>query len=301
MVSRNLDLALLRTFVAVAETGSMTTAAQVVKRSQGAISQQIKRLEAELRCALFRRGLRLRLTRAGEKLLAKSYQLLSLNDEAFSSLQRADFAGEVRLGVAHDVVRSLMPAALREFKQGHPGLLVTLTTDTSQALLSKLALGELDMTLTTDRVHGGDARPLFKSPLVWAGAHDGEAHRRPPLSVALGDERCAFRASAVEALARSGIEWRPIRQSGGLEAVFTTLEADCAIAPLLECAIPASLERLRERRLPALPDFSVNIRVAQGVHNATVEALADAVSRDLTRRFDSAPRDRSAKRTTRKH
>src|ERR1700722_14708461 len=105
MTVRNIDLALLRTFIAVVETGRMTSAAQVVGRSQGAVSQQIKRLEEELACSLFKRGVRMRLARSGERLLAKSHQLLRLNDETVSNLQRSDFAGEVRLGVGYDIVQ----------------------------------------------------------------------------------------------------------------------------------------------------------------------------------------------------
>src|SRR5580658_5656022 len=68
---RNLDMALLRSFVAVAETGQMTAAAKVVNRSQGAVSQQVMRLEQALGLILFerRKNQIARLTREGEKLL----------------------------------------------------------------------------------------------------------------------------------------------------------------------------------------------------------------------------------------
>src|SRR6266496_2989290 len=66
----DIDVSLLRSFVAVAETGRMTTAAKVVNRSQGAISQQIKRLEDLFRTPLFERhAAAVRLTRSGERLM----------------------------------------------------------------------------------------------------------------------------------------------------------------------------------------------------------------------------------------
>lgn len=281
MSTRHLDLAVLRTFIAVAETGRMTSAAARVRRSQGAISQQIRRLEEQLGCPLFQRGSPLRVTRGGERLLARAHQLLRLNDETLSSVQRADFVGEVRLGVAYDIVRSLLPTALRSFRMANPAVRIVLTSEASQILLDKLARNELDATITTDRVAMVGAVTLMKSRLIWAGAARGEAHRLRPLSVALGDERCAFRNSAVEALSRSGLDWRPICQAGGLEAVFTTLEADCAIAPLLSCAVPKSLVRLRDRRLPPLPEFHIALRIAQGAASPMVSALKESIQRSI--------------------
>src|SRR5271167_1461283 len=112
---RNIDIALLRSFVAVAETGQMTSAAKVVKRSQGAVSQQIMRLERAFDLLLFERQKNqiVRLTRDGEKLLGKAHRLLAMNDTVLAEMREADFSGEARLGVPHDVVRVLMPPILR--------------------------------------------------------------------------------------------------------------------------------------------------------------------------------------------
>ena len=104
---QNIDVALLRAFIAVAETGRMTTAAKIVHRTQGAISQQIKRLETQFDARLFdRKAGSASLTREGEKLLVNAHRLISLNDEVMDRMRTVDFTGEVRLGVAHDIVRA---------------------------------------------------------------------------------------------------------------------------------------------------------------------------------------------------
>jgi DNA-binding transcriptional LysR family regulator len=70
-MSRNLDLDLVRTFVAVADSGSMTVAANLLHMTQGAVSQQVKRLEDVLDCLLFvRKTRRLELSRQGEQFRA---------------------------------------------------------------------------------------------------------------------------------------------------------------------------------------------------------------------------------------
>ena len=72
--------------------------------SQAAASQQIKRLEAVLECALFeRQGRKLVLAPAGERLLAQARRLVALNDEVWSAMRAPAFEGEVRLGVPYDI------------------------------------------------------------------------------------------------------------------------------------------------------------------------------------------------------
>jgi len=269
-----LDLALLRSFIAIAETESITVAASVVGRTQGAVSQQLQRLEALFGCKLVdRSAAKLSLTSSGEKLLAKANRALLLNDEIFASMRGADFAGEVRLGAAYDIVASLLPAPMRRFREACPGVRVHLTSDTSRGLMARLQNGEIDLALTTDRADDGRGRVLLRERLVWVGAPEGLAYRAKPLTIALGDERCAFRSAALETLARAGLDWRPICQVGGLEVVQATLQADLAIAPFLKRTAPRGLAVVASRRLPVLPEFHVVLRESVGVKETAVKAL----------------------------
>ena len=70
---RDLDISLIRAFLAVVDADGVTAAASVLGVSQAAASQQIKRLEEALDCRLFeRRGRKLALAPAGERLLAQA-------------------------------------------------------------------------------------------------------------------------------------------------------------------------------------------------------------------------------------
>jgi DNA-binding transcriptional LysR family regulator len=259
---QNIDVALLRAFIAVAETGRMTTAGKIVHRTQGAISQQIKRLEALFETRLFdRKAGSARLTREGERLLGKAHRLVSLNDEVMDQMRTVDFTGEVRLGVAHDIVRAMMPPILRRFRQAHPNVLITLVSDTTQALRAELRERKLDLALMTEQERGDQDQFLLTDRLIWVGAKGGDAYRRRPLSVALGQENCGFRAAAVKALTKARMPWRAICQFGSLESVFATLEADMAIALFLSRTVSDRLAPLGGRELPALPDFHINLRV----------------------------------------
>lgn len=283
---RNIDITLLRSFVAVAETGRMTTAAKVVNVSQSAISQQIKRLEELFGVALFDRQVGVaRLTRDGEKLVTQAHRLISLNDEVVGQMQASDFAGEVKLGVPHDIVGMLMPPILRIFRQAHPNVLITLVSDATKTLRSMLAERAIDLCLTTEMECGNGEQYLMTDRLVWVGAKGGDAWRRRPLSVALGQESCGFRASAVRALNGARIEWRPICQVGSLEPVFATLEADMAIAPFLSRTIPERLIALNDPDLPNLPNFFVNLRLPTRLNSPIALELARHIRQGFEKRY----------------
>ncbi|HMO43911.1 MAG TPA: LysR family transcriptional regulator, partial [Phenylobacterium sp.] len=99
----NLDLDLLRTFVAIAEVRNLTRAGERLGRTQSAISLQLRRLEERLGVTLFSRDpRRVVLTDEGEALLPQARQMLRLNDEILAGLRGDDLAGEVRLGAPED-------------------------------------------------------------------------------------------------------------------------------------------------------------------------------------------------------
>jgi len=283
---RDIDVRLLRAFVAVADTGRMTIAARVVNLSQGAVSQQIKRLEAEFDCLLFRRDADLvRLTREGERLMVPAQRLIALNDEIVAEMRAAEFSGAVRLGVPHDLVAMLMPPILRVFRQAHPNVLVTLVSDTSHSLAAQLIDGAIDLTLLTESKLGARDHKLLTDRLVWVGAKGGDALSRRPLPVALGTESCAFRASAVQALTKAGIEWRAICQVGSLEPVFATLEADMAIAAFLSRTVPDRLAVIDDDSLPKLSQHLISLRTSPTGMSAVGAELARHIREGFERRY----------------
>ncbi len=172
----NLDTALLRAFVTVAETGGMTKAAAILHLTQAAVSQQVKRLEESLGCPLFSRDRgRMSLTQAGERLLARAQRMLALNDEIWTTMTAPEFEGEVRLGVPHDIVGPFLAPILRAFGRDWPRVRVTLETTTSRLLREALARNELDLCLTTELDCGEGGEVLFSDALLWVGAVGGTA------------------------------------------------------------------------------------------------------------------------------
>src|SRR5690606_38545168 len=98
-----LDSDQLKTFVAIAETGSFTRAAEVVFKTQSAVSMQMKRLEERIGKPIFERdGRSSKLTVEGERLLDYARRIVRLNTEAIQSVAGPSLSGGVKLGVPDD-------------------------------------------------------------------------------------------------------------------------------------------------------------------------------------------------------
>src|SRR5690606_14320736 len=134
-----LDLDVLRTFTAIAETGSFTTAANAVYRTPSAVSMQIKKLEDILGRAVFSRDARsVTLTTDGEILLGYARRLLAINREAVSKFIIPDIVGVVRLGSPDDYGERILPHVLKRFAQTHPSIAVDVTIDQSRNLMRRM-------------------------------------------------------------------------------------------------------------------------------------------------------------------
>jgi DNA-binding transcriptional LysR family regulator len=282
---RDIDTALLRAFVAVVETGSVTGAAALLNLTQAAVSQQLKRLEELFGTQLFeRQHRRLTLRPDGERLLAHAHKLIALNDAVFSAMSAPAYEGEVRLGVPHDIVGPYLPPILRRFDQAWPRVRVSLKCTTTPQLIALLRKGEVDITLTTEQRCGTGGKTLLEDELVWAGASNGSAHERDPLPVSLGDEKCEFRPVVLRALRSAGRDWRPVCEVSSMEPLLASIEADLAIAPLLRSTIPHYLRAVdQDQRLPRLPKFLINLYLPP----VRQSEIAVELARHITQEFET--------------
>ena len=140
LMNRDIDLSLLRAFLAVAQTGGMTSAGRHLNLTQAAVSQQIKRLEEQMGQELFDRSQRqLKLTSSGERLMGHAERILTLNDEIWSTMTAPEFTGNIRLGVPLDIVGPFMPPILRAFSKAWSRVEVTLKCSSSKDLMSYLS------------------------------------------------------------------------------------------------------------------------------------------------------------------
>ncbi|RJF96504.1 LysR family transcriptional regulator [Noviherbaspirillum cavernae] len=205
----NLDLDLLRTFIAVAESGGFTSAARRLHRTQSTVSQQILRLEDSAGAVLFDRSSRLVvLTEEGERLLGFARRILKLNDEAFEVLANGLAEGVLRLGVPEDFTTQMLTRVLAGFARRHPQLRLDVTSDLSARLLHAYDMQELDIVLVKQLVGSRTAIASWPERLRWIDSRVHPAFARDPVPLAVFPQRGMYRDDMIEALNASGRRWR---------------------------------------------------------------------------------------------
>jgi DNA-binding transcriptional LysR family regulator len=272
-----LELDVLRTFVAIAETGSFTQAASMVFRTPSAVSMQIKKLEDLLGRSLFNRDARsVTLTTDGEMLLGYARRLLAINREAVAKFIAPDIRGVVRLGSPDDYGERVLPHVLKRFAQTHPAIAVDVVIDQSGNLKRRMLEGQLDITLiTVCRNVPPEAEILLTEPVVWGGARGGTAHLREPLPVSLWEEGCVWRATALEALGKAGRSYRVAYMSAHTAGQRSAILADLAVAPLPKSFIGEEIVALGPADgLPELGNYHLAMLVAPDA-NPPARAAAD--------------------------
>jgi len=272
---RNLDLELIRAFVAVADHGSMTIAGNALHLTQSAVSQQIMRLERRLGQALFLRERRgLKLTAAGDRLLTKARRLIGLNDEIWAEMTTG-CAGTVRLGVPYDLVGTSLAPILKGFAEASPLVEISLVCASSPQLLEALGKGEVDLALVEQPLSTAGGECLGIERLVWVGARAGTAHLKQPLPLSLVADSCAFRPAVTEVLDGQGRAWRSVFENGNIDATTATVRTDLAVTAWLACTVPPDLDILgAQEGLPELPPFAITLHLSRSQPSEAARELA---------------------------
>src|SRR5467141_3011385 len=145
-----LDSDQLKTFIAIVETGSFTRAAEVVHKTQSAVSMQMKRLEERLGRPIFARdGRASKLTDDGERLLDYARRIVKLNVEALAAFSDAELTGRVRLGVPDDYADRYLPEIMARFSRAYPRVELTVVCEPSIALIEQIDANEIDLAIVT--------------------------------------------------------------------------------------------------------------------------------------------------------
>src|SRR3954462_11391523 len=131
-MSALIDVDQLRTFIAIVETCSFNQVAEVVHKTQSAVSMQMKRLEERLGKAIFSRGgPASQLPEDGDRLLDYARRIVKLNVEALAAFDDAELAGRVRLGLPDDYADRYLPEIMARFSRAYPGVELTVVCQPS--------------------------------------------------------------------------------------------------------------------------------------------------------------------------
>ncbi|MBR0644636.1 LysR substrate-binding domain-containing protein [Plastoroseomonas hellenica] len=276
----DLDLDLLRCFVAVAERGGFTAAGLALGLTQSAVSLKVKRLEDLLgKRVLARTSRSAALTRDGETLLAYARRILALNDEAVRRMVAPPVTGHLRLGVAdHFIPRNLAPVLAR-FARTYPGLKLEVEVGRSHELRAAQTRGALDLVLGKRRDGDTDGIPIWTETIIWAGAAGWVAPEDRPLPLAMLPAGCMFRDRALAALARAGMAFEVVYTSASLLGVTAAAQAGFALTVLGRSGMPDGVVEIPG--LPPLGHAEMCVFGEAGGSAAVVEPLVGFIRESL--------------------
>jgi DNA-binding transcriptional LysR family regulator len=281
--SATLDIDVMRSVVAIAETGSVTGAAARVGRTPAALSMQLKKLEETLGSALFDRTRSgMTPTAEGERLLPHARRMIEAHRAAIEAFSYPELSGEVSVGIIDDFAGVSLTRSLAAFARSHSAVTVKVSMGPSAELAPRLDRGELDLAVLTPGCavawREGD-RVLHEEPLCWVGLEGGNAFRERPLPLAISSQGCTWRKLALAGLDGAGIPWRIAYTSEFYAAQKAAIAADLAVAPLPRSLIEPGFVRLgKAEGMPEIGTARIALRVIGDSEPARVlgERIADS-------------------------
>lgn len=303
-MGQSLDIDLLRSFVAIAETGVLGQAAARVGRTQSALSMQMQRLEGIVEQPLLHRtGRGVTLTAAGERLLVRAGELLRRHDETLAELRGQQLAGVLAFGCPDDYAVAFLPQLLRGFASLHPRVqleVVCAPTPRLRELLARHALG-LALVSVPDALpqaepadapadeadgapdDGQPGRVIRREPLVWVAQRGAAALSQDPLPLALGAPDSMDHQAPRRALEAAGRAYRIACASSSLAGLVAMARSGQAVTVLTRSAVPDDLQlgSADTLGLPRLPAVGLTLAFDREVPPAPAAAFAAHIRRVL--------------------
>ncbi|MCM2450542.1 LysR family transcriptional regulator [Agrobacterium vitis] len=252
---RNLDSDALASFVAVAETGSFTAAAERLGRTQAAVSMAIGKWEERLDLRLFDRGhRRVTLTPIGERLLGYARRIRAIEDEALATLLEGRNESRVRLGMPDDYLTLFGTALMQRFAPQHPKVNLDLQYDFSHHLEGMVESRELDIAIITQSPAEPKGELIRLERQVWCAAPDRYPEHSSTVQLALFPDGCRSRPQVLAALDRADRRWRIVYSSSDIAGIQLAVHSGDLLTVLPETAVPANWRKLgMDDGLPELP------------------------------------------------
>jgi DNA-binding transcriptional LysR family regulator len=292
-VPAGLDLDLLRSFVAIAEEGSFTRAANRVGRTQSAVSLQMQRLEGVLGQIVIVRGKggSVELNQQGHYLLERARELLALNDDVMRSMKAAPVHGTIRLGIAEELSTRHLPRILDRFSHVAPSVEVEVQIAGSCLLALKLKNAELDLALLRSGLEPRQwpSVEIWRSATKWVTSDTHRQHLRDPLPLTTSPSgcpwrpaeysECPWRGMTFQALEQAGRSYRIVSTSATTAGQLAATHAGLAVtSALADIPLQEGLRIVRpDEGLPDLPECRYLMLKAREPRQPMTDILADQV------------------------
>lgn len=274
-----IDLRLLVTFVHAAHSGSLSSTAVQVGRTQSAVTMQMQRLEELVgRSLLHRSGSGVRLTGEGERFLGYAERILKTHDEALSAFASRGLRGSIVFGSPEDYLIAFFPTLLKSFGAIHPDIEIKVVSAPTVELLALLPSRQIDLALVSTLNMADPQGVVRAESLVWVGSKPTlELHGfGDTVPLALPASNAMDHRAACDAMDRAKMKYKISYASNSVTGLVGVARSGLAISVMTEEAVPSDLYIL-DKPLPALPRLGVIVAVAQPKPSQAVAAFADHI------------------------
>jgi LysR family nitrogen assimilation transcriptional regulator len=262
-----MDLKQLTSFVQVAELGSFTRAAAVLRVAQPALSRQVRALEVELRQTLFERnGRGVTLTPAGTRLLAHGRGILQQVQRAVQDLeeQRGAATGMVSIGLPPTLSRTLTAPLVEAFRERFPRAGVSVVEGLTHYMLEWLVQGRIDCALVYNATPSSHVAlaPVLEERLHLISARVPGRARQTPRPVMLAELATrdlvipsrphALRMRVETALAEAGLTPRVALEIESVGAMLALVQRHALHAVLAVTALQGQADGAQLQARPIL-------------------------------------------------
>ncbi|MWL88458.1 LysR family transcriptional regulator [Cupriavidus sp. SW-Y-13] len=264
---RSFETDQLRTFVVVADSGSLSAAAPRLFLSQSSVSEQLRKLEERAGVSLLKRGKKgAVLTPAGVRLLDYARRILTLNELAMAELHGQSLDGELRLAVTDYFRPGEIAGMLRRLRDRYPYLKLHVTVMKSAAIDAAADMDAFDIGLGMRLVgSGAQSRSaarggvvLRREELAWVAAPEVAEAATETLPLVLLPDTCSMHQFVVQLLIRRKRTFDIAHSASGVAGLHLALAAGLGVSCLNASAIgpgvqPLDAAAVAKWKLPALP------------------------------------------------
>jgi DNA-binding transcriptional LysR family regulator len=260
----HIPIEIIRTVVAIAETGSLSKAGERLGLSQPAISSQVKRLQGMIGGSLFVKTANgTTTTGLGKLALHHARRILEANDQMLRLGGNAAGPQPLRLGLSTLFVPEFVKHQTRESLAD-----VFIHTDNSTAIGKGLTDGYIDMAcIYENETIKAEVEELvvneFEEPLVWVRSHDFVLSPGAPIPLLTwpGDDRM------IRTMVKQGLPYRIVFNSPDFHAKLAALKAGIGITAIPKRMVPPDLVSAKEYYLPPLPPIKALLCAKLGLDN----------------------------------
>lgn len=280
-----LNLVLLNTFVAVAETGNFTVASQHLNSTQSTLSQQIQRLETLVGQPLFVRGHRiLTLTETGEILLSYAKKILALNDTFFMKITGSAVIHTLRLGFPEDLASGQVTPTLAAFMQANPNVRLEVTSGLSRQLHQRYQHGELDLIIVKQKKGEFKSDYSWPEPLCWLTSNQRQLLNSDSVPLIVFPENGLYRNDMFKLLDNEQRPWHITYTCSSLAGIQSAITDGLGISLLPQRAkLPQHRILTEEEGFPTAQEMEIAMHFHRNASDTLTE-LAEKLAQQLEQR-----------------